>query len=327
MQCSGIRDISVIAALVAALLGGCSKNAEAPKEAAPTEPTTTSAPIAPEQENVEAFQVGELSAVALRDGSLEFPNDNKVFGVGRTSEEVAGVLSAASQPVDKLHLSVQPLLLKTPDRVMLFDTGAGSNFGPTVGKLAHSLADAGVDPGAVTDIFISHVHGDHVGGLVNAQGQLVFPNAKIHLSKPEWAFFTGLELEQAQAMGLGNYAALAAAMKPKVEPFAPDAELVPGVVKAVAIKGHTPGHSGYRIASGQASLLFIGDAMHHSIISVQQPEWTNGFDGDGPTAAATRASLLAQLAGDGQRVYAVHFPFPGLGKIEKRGDGFVWVGE
>jgi glyoxylase-like metal-dependent hydrolase (beta-lactamase superfamily II) len=328
MQRSGIRDISVIAVLAVAWLGGCSRNAESPKEAAaPAEPTSTAAPIAPRQENVETFQVGELSALALRDGSLEFPNDNQVFGVGRTPEEVAGVLNAASQPTDKLHLSVQPLLVKTPDRVMLFDTGAGSNFGPTVGKLAHSLAEAGVDAAGVTDIFISHVHGDHVGGLVDAQGQLVFPNARIHLSKPEWAFFSGLELEQAQGMGLGNYAALSAAMKPKVQAFAPGAELVPGVVKAVAIKGHTPGHSGYQITSGQASLLFIGDAMHHSIISVQKPEWTNGFDGDGPTAAATRSSLLTQLAGDGQRVYAVHFPFPGLGKLEKRGDGFVWVGE
>jgi glyoxylase-like metal-dependent hydrolase (beta-lactamase superfamily II) len=102
---------------------------------------------------------------------------------------------------------------------------------------------------------------------------------------------------------------------------------VPGVVKAVEIKGHTPGHSGYMITSGQNSLLYVGDSMHHFVVSVQKPEWTCGFDGDAKTAAASRAALLSQLAADGQRIYAVHFPFPGLGKIEKKGDALAWASE
>jgi glyoxylase-like metal-dependent hydrolase (beta-lactamase superfamily II) len=98
-------------------------------------------------------------------------------------------------------------------------------------------------------------------------------------------------------------------------------------VKAVDIKGHTPGHSGYLITSGDQSLLYIGDAMHHSVISVQQPDWTIAFDGDAPTAQTSRKQLIADLAANGQRIYAVHFPFPGLGKIAKKGDTFVWVAE
>jgi len=128
-------------------------------------------------------------------------------------------------------------------------------------------------------------------------------------------------------MGVQNFDALVKAMKPKVDAFAPGTELVPGVVKAIEIKGHTPGHSGYKITSGSDSLLYIGDAMHSSIISVQKPDWPMNFDSDQKTGAASRASLLAELASTGQRVYAVHFPFPGLGKIEKRGDGYVWVAE
>jgi glyoxylase-like metal-dependent hydrolase (beta-lactamase superfamily II) len=325
-----MRQIATVIVFVAAsALAACSKKADAPATdavAPPAAAAVASPPVA-KIEGVEAFTVGDLSAIALRDGGIEPPNDNKVFGVGRTPEEVAAVLSAAGQPTDKLQLSIQPLLVKTTDRVLLFDTGAGGNFGPGAGQLPASMAAAGVDANSVTDIFISHVHGDHVGGLVNAQGALAFPNATIHISKPEWTYLTGMKPDAAKNVGLSNHAALVAAMTPKVDAFAPGSELVPGTVKAVEIKGHTPGHSGYMITSGQNSLLYVGDSMHHFVVSVQKPEWPVAFDGDGPTATASRVALIAKLAADGQRVYAVHFPFPGIGKIEKHGEGFVWVAE
>jgi glyoxylase-like metal-dependent hydrolase (beta-lactamase superfamily II) len=319
---------SVIVGVAAFALAGCSKKAEAPAPVvAPAEAPAPSPPPVAKVEGVHAFKIGELSAMALRDGGLEPPNDNKIFGVGRTPEDVAAVLSAAGQPTDKLQLSIQPLLVKTTDRVLLFDTGAGTNFGPGAGQLATSLAAANVDPGSVTDIFISHVHGDHIGGLVNAQGALAFPNATIHISKPEWTYLSGMKPDAAKTVGISNQAALLTAVKPKIDAFAPGSEIVPGVVKAVEIKGHTPGHSGYMITSGQDSLLYVGDSMHHFVVSVQKPEWIVAFDSDQKVAAASRAALIAKLAADGQRVYAVHFPFPGLGKIEKQGDGYAWVAE
>ena len=310
-------------------LAACSKKEAAapPAETAPAA-APVEAPPAQKPANVNSFMVGELSAWSLRDGTLEFPNDNKIFGVGHTPEEVAPLLSADGQPTDKIHLDLDPLLVKGADRVLLFDTGAGSNFGPGAGQLPQSLQEAGVDAQTVTDIFISHFHGDHVGGLVNAAGVLTFPNAKIHISRPEWKFFSALKAEQAKSMGgVENFAALVAAMKPKVDAFTPGADLIPGVVKAVEIKGHTPGHSGYQITSGTDSLLYIGDAMHSYIVSVQKPDWPMSFDADQKTGAASRSALLAQLATSGQRVYAVHFPFQGVGRIEKRGDGYVWVPE
>ena len=317
--------VSLLVVVAASTLAACSKKEETPQPAAAA-PVAEAAP-APKKEGVEAFMVGDLAAMALRDGGIEMPNDNKVFGLGRKPEDVAAVLSAAGQPTDKLQLSIQTLLVKSADRVLLFDTGAGSNFGPGAGQLPTSLANAGVDAQSVTDIFISHVHGDHVGGLVNAQGALVFPNATVHLSKPEWDYLSGLTADTAKNLGIQQYAALVAGIKPKVDAFVPGAELIPGVVKAVEIKGHTPGHSGYKITSGQNSLLYVGDSMHHFVMSVQRPDWAFGYDGDTKTAAASRAALIADLAASGQRVFAVHFPFPGLGKMEKRGDGFVWVAE
>lgn len=290
----------------------------APKSEAPQEPAEqNAAPEQTAQAPAGSFSIGELSAIALRDGAFEFPNDNKIFGVGKTPEEVGAVLTAAGLPGDKLGVSLQPLLVRSTDRVLLFDTGAGANFGPAGGQLQQSLADAGVEPASVTDIFISHPHGDHIGGLLNAEGALAFPNATVHMGAADWAFLQGVPAN----------AALATALTPKIDAFAPGAELVPGVVKAVDLHGHTPGHSGYAIGSGANSLLYIGDSAHHYVISVQQPEWTVSFDNEAATGQKNRLDVISRSAESGQRIYAVHFPYPGVGKFERRGEGYVWVPE
>jgi len=326
---------SVFITLCAALaLGACSKS-EAPRQESPADATaaapaaSTPQVAAPAASDAlfKAFTIGALTADALHDGDLSFPNDNKVFGVGKSPDDVAAVLAAAGVATDKISVSIDPLLVEDDDKLMLFDTGAGNNMGPDAGHLMDALAAANIDPKRVTDIFLSHVHGDHVGGLVNAEGGLNFPNAVIHLSEPEWKFLSILTPATAANLGISNYEALMTAIKPKVDAFTPDAELIAGTVKAVAIPGHTPGHSGYMITSGEDSLFFVGDAMHSSIISVQKPEWPNGFDGDQAAAAQSREQLLEKSAADGQRLYVYHFPYPGIGKIEKQGDGYVWAAE
>lgn len=274
-----------------------------------------------------AFKIGTYPAYALKDGGMSAPNDGKLIGVGHTPDEVAAVLQAAGAPTDHFELSIQPLLVRADGRVLLFDTGAGTFMGEAGGKLPGALAAIKVAPSKVTDIFISHAHGDHIGGLITPDGKLAFVNATIHLSKPEWAFLKGLTAEQAEQFGIKNHAALIAAISPKVAAFEPDAELVPGAVTAVSIKGHTPGHSGYRVGSGSASVLYIGDAMHHFVISVQRPDWRIMFDTDPAVAQASRKMLDTKDADSGERLYAVHFPFPGIGRIVKSGDGFQWQPE
>jgi glyoxylase-like metal-dependent hydrolase (beta-lactamase superfamily II) len=304
--------------LVTLLFAACAKKPEPPASQSAAGAAITAHRDAGE------FRIGELSAVALRDGELKFPNDSKTFGVGHSPQEVAKLLRAAGAPENELALNIQPLLVRAGDKVLLFDTGAGTNMGASGGKLVDSMKQAGVDPASVTDVFISHAHGDHVGGLVDASGAAVFTNAAIHMSVPEWDFLKGMDEKGAANVAIANHAELMAAVTPKLHAFAPGSELIPGIVKAVDIRGHTPGHSGYLISSGADSLLYVGDAVHHYIVSVQEPDWTVAFDADPETAQASRKELIAQSAAAGQRVYAVHFPFPGLGKFSRRGDGFVW---
>ena len=300
----------------------CTKEpaAEAAAPATPVEAAPAQAPApaadASQASGAHAFQVGTLEAWALNDGTIDVANDGKTFAVGQAPEQVSALLAAAGEPTDVLHLSLQPLLVRAGDKVLLFDTGAADANWAKAGHLPASLRAAGFEPAQVTDIFISHGHQDHVGGLL-AGGALAFPNASVHLAAPEW------EALQADA----GAAALVAAIRPKVVAFAPGAELVPGVVTAVAVDGHTPGHSAYEIASGDARLLYIGDTAHHSVVSLQQPEWTIAYDGDAPLAQASRRALLQRAADGKLRLYAVHFPYPGLGTVEARDGGFAWVAE
>ena len=307
-----MRSNHAFVIMLAASLAACSPASE---EAPPAEAGEAATPtIAPFRggENVSPFAIGLLQAAALKDATFSPANDNRTLAINQSKAEVDALLREEGLPTDVLELSVQPLIVRTPDRVLLFDTGNGPS-----GMLSASMSTAGVEAGAMTDIFISHSHGDHVGGLVGADGGLAFPNAAIHISVNEW------EAMQANA----QLATLVTAVSPRVATFEPGAELVPGAVRAVDIQGHTPGHSGYLVTSGQASLLYIGDTMHHSVISVQRPDWTIAFDGNAPLAQESRRALLSSSAASGQRIYAVHFPFPGLGSFENRDGTFVWVAE
>lgn len=257
------------------------------------------------------FHVGKLSLASVSDARFDMPNDGKVFGVDAGPAAVTDVLKAAHAPTDTISLSVDALLVHDGARTVLIDTGLGPKAG---GALIASLKLAGVTPDQVTDVLITHVHGDHIGGLLTADGQPAFPKAKVRMASADWTFL------QSQA----DMAALVKAIAPQVAAFEPGAQVTPSIT-AVAIPGHTPGHVGYQIVSGNARLLDIGDTAHSSIISLAKPDWTMGFDSDAAVAKASRRETLTELAKDHEMIFAPHFPYPGVGTIAASGDGFTWL--
>lgn len=273
-------------------------------------PFAASAGPSPATPAATPFSVGKLQLVSLSDAKFVLPNDGKVFGIGAGVDQVAGVLRAAHAPTDQITLSVDALLVRDGAQVVLIDTGLGPGAG---GVLMDSLKLAGVTADQVTDVLITHPHFDHIGGLVGKDGQPAFPHAKIHLSAPDWKWLQG-QAEQA---------ALVKTITPQVDAFEPGARMTPSIV-SVPMQGHTPGHEGYRVTSGAAHLLDIGDTAHSAIISLARPDWTNGFDGDADLAKSSRRATLKAEAASHEQIFAPHFPYPGVGTVRTAGAGYAW---
>lgn len=258
-----------------------------------------------QQPDYKAFKLGSFDLVALHDAQFVLPNDGKVFGVGHSPEETAEVLKGAGAPTDTVTLSVDALLVKMPERLVLIDTGVG-------GALQQSLSQAGYKAEDVTDVLITHSHPDHVGGLA-IDGKPAFPNATVRMASAEWEF----------AKKNDKLADVVKTIDGHVKTFEPGAEVVPGIV-SVELPGHTPGHVGYQIASGNEKMLDIGDTAHSSIVSLAKPEWPVGFDNDAATGENNRIGTLKKLAESQELIFAPHFPFPGVGHIQSDGDHFKW---
>lgn len=255
--------------------------------------------------------LGALHLVALRDAQFVVPNDAKTFGVDVGSAAVGELLKVNGLPDDRITLGLNVLLVRTGPRVILLDAGIGPKAN---GGLMASLKEAGVSPDEVTDVMITHTHGDHVGGLLDTGGQLAFPKAIIRMATPEWAWMKSQK----------SNADLVKAIQSRVQTFTPGKSIAPGVTP-VALDGHTPGHVGYEIVSGTHRLLDIGDLAHSSVLSLKKPEWTMGFDNDSALAKATRKTRLARLAKNQELVFAPHFPFPGIGHIAADHGAFTWM--
>lgn len=287
------------AILLAALLGlGAATGSRADPKFVPTTPEARS------------FRIGALTLTALHDEQIVVPNDGETFALGVSTREVGKVLRAAGAPADRITLSVNALLVRTGRRLVLIDTGLGPRYH---GELLASLRIAGVSPGEVNEVLITHPHPDHVGGLLDAQGRLAFPNATIRMAGAAWSW-----MRQKGAPAMAKSIAL------RVETFEPGARLAPGIA-SVSLPGHTPGHVGYEIASGRSRLMYIGDIAHSSIVSLARPQWSIEFDSDRAVANETRRETLGALAKSHEWVFSPHFPFPGVGHVAAAGTGFAWV--
>ena len=272
--------------------------------------------------------LGRFEVTALHDGTLDLEPAKLLTRT--TPGQVRQALEAAFEgPV--VHASVNAYLINTGEKLVLIDSGTGASgiFGPRLGQLLPNLKASGYRPEQVDAVYLTHVHPDHVGGL-RASAGAAFPNAVVRLDRRELAYWT--DAGQAPGAPEGHRAFFAFATSSlapyrdagRLEPFDGDTELVPGI-RAVAARGHTPGHTTYEIESDGKRLRVWGDIMHVGALQFAQPQVTIVFDSDATAAAGARRNVFAEAADDRVVVAAAHLPFPGLGHLRRAGKGYEFV--
>lgn len=272
------------------------------------------------------MMLGNFEITALSDGTVDLPVDKILSNTtpGKVDQALSKVFLKAP-----LETSVNGYLINTGTKLVLVDTGAANLFGPTLGKLVNNLKAAGYTPDQVDAVVITHMHPDHVGGLVN-DGKLVFTNATVHADQHDADFWLSqANLDKAPKDSKGFFQGAMASMKPYVEagkfkPFNGNTELVPGI-KAQASPGHTPGHSTYVVESEGQKLVLWGDLMHVAAVQFADPAVTIQFDSDSKAATLQRQRAYAEAAQAGYWVAAAHLSFPGIGHLRKEGRGYVFV--
>jgi glyoxylase-like metal-dependent hydrolase (beta-lactamase superfamily II) len=272
------------------------------------------------------FMLGDFEVTALSDGTADLPVDKLLTGTSKENIDKALAKAFLSSP---LQTSVNAFLVNTGTKLVLIDTGAGNLFGPTLGNLMKSLEASGYQPDQVDEIYITHMHPDHVGGL-STDGKMNFPNALVRADKRDADYWLSPEtlakadegskgfVQGAQSM-LGPYVQAG-----KFKPFDGDTELVPGI-RAQAAYGHTPGHAIYFVESNGKKLALWGDLMHVAALQFPDPSITIKFDSDSKAAMAQRKKAFADAAKHGYLVGGAHLPFPGLGHLVTAGKGYTFI--
>ena len=272
------------------------------------------------------LMLGDFEVTALSDGTVALPVDKLLTNTTAEKSTKALARSFLKAPVDT---SVNGYLVNTGTQLILIDTGAAGLFGPTLGNLAANLKSAGYQPEQVDEIYITHMHADHVGGLMNG-AKLAFPNATVRADQHDADFWLSqANLDKAPADAKGFFQGAMASLNPyvaagKFKPFNGDTELVPGI-KAMAAPGHTPGHSIYLVESQGKKLVLWGDLMHVAAVQFDDPSVTIQFDTDSKNAAIQRKRAYAEAAQQGYLVGSSHVSFPGLGHLRAEGKGYAWV--
>lgn len=270
------------------------------------------------------FKVGTYEVTVINDGYNRRPNPAEGFIRNADASAVRGALEAAMLPTDHLDIPFNITVVNTGAELILFDTGTGGLLAPTAGTMWDNLAAAGIDPAAINKIVFTHFHGDHVSGLVTREGQPRFARAELIVPEAEWAFWMGDRApQQPAAMVKGRFGAYPAE---RVKRIASNAEVAAGIT-GVPTHGHTPGHTCYVVANGNASVLVLGDVTNHPAINVANPGWHAVFDMDAAAAEATRRSLFDRAAADRTLIIGYHWPFPSLGRVRRAGNGYDIVAQ
>jgi glyoxylase-like metal-dependent hydrolase (beta-lactamase superfamily II) len=293
----------------------------------PAVPALGKAPFAGAQAaGVYRHKLGAFEITVLSDGWLGL--DPKIF-----TGDPAGtgnLLESAFLPKDAVPTSVNEWLVNTGDKLVLVDTGTSNVFAPTLGRMASNLAAAGVDPATVDLVFLTHMHPDHVAGLLTTDKKIAFANAMVHVNEADYQFWTSTELAAKAPDDFKPFFDIARnAIKPyadagKVTMLKDGAEVLPGI-SAVLAPGHTVGHTMVRLSSQGNDLLIWADIVHNAALQFPEPDRALAFDTDIPTAIATRHRVFDMVVADRLMIAGAHLPFPGLGHVAKASAGYAYL--
>ena len=255
------------------------------------------------------FALGGFEVTTLLAGTRTVEKPQEIFGMNVDAATFATASAANFIPTDKAQFFFTPTLVNTGTELVLFDTGLAPD-----GIIA-PLAAAGITPDQIDTVVITHMHGDHIGGLMGAAGP-TFPNARYVTGAMENNYWAGAAND--------GYEAAVRPLLDKVS-FVDDGGSVASGITAMAAFGHSPGHMAYRLESNGALLVIAADTANHYVWSLAYPDWEVRFDADKAAAAATRRALFGMLAADKVPFIGYHMPFPGMGYVEAREDGFRYV--
>lgn len=261
------------------------------------------------------FNVGAITCTVLSDGTspLEMERLTKLFRA--SEEEIAEEYAAIGLTVDEVQNNINCLMLQTGDDTILVDTGMGIAH-ESMGQIFEGMAEHGIQPDDITKVIITHAHGDHVNGLLDADGELQFPNATLLFNLVEWNYW------YAQGKARGPAKELLEKIKPQKQGFFVNEEIVPGIMPLAAY-GHTLGHTALLIQSEGEQMMHLVDTLHR-LFQFSRPDWSISFDTQKTLAERTRADMLERAAEDGVLTMFYHLPFPGLGHVVEHEGAYRW---
>lgn len=272
--------------------------------------------------------VGDFEVTAISDGTVMLP---AIKLLTNTKPEAVAKALKAGFLKEQVETSVNTYLINTGSKLVLIDTGAAGLAGHTLGNFMRNLRAAGYKPEQIDEVYITHMHGDHVGGLMD-KTVLAFPNATLRIDKADTDYWLSeANLKAAPEGAKGFFQGAMASVNPyvaagKLKTFEGNTELVPGV-RAISTYGHTPGHTIYAVESKGEKLMLLGDLMHVAAVQFDNPSVTIQFDSNNKLAAAARKKVFAEAAKEGYMVGVAHISFPGLGRLRSGpgGKGYTWV--
>lgn len=255
------------------------------------------------------FKLGAFEVTTLLAGTRTVPDPQTIFGLNASADEFTAASDAAMIPTDKAQFFFTPTLVNTGAELVLFDTGLNG------AGITAALTAAGYTPDQVDVVVLTHMHGDHIGGLMT-DGAPTFPNAR---------YVTGsAEFNHWSTAGNEGFDKNVKPMAEKMTMLDDQGSAASGI-SAMAAFGHTPGHMAYRIESEGKNLVIGADFANHYVWSLAHPDWEVKFDMDKAKAAETRKALLGMMASEKIPFIGYHMPFPALGFVEAKDGAFRYV--